>query len=207
MSQTTAIIVNYNTPEIISRAVNSIKNYVDCVVIVDNSDKTNPAYAECDSLIESTPKAYVKVIHTGENIGHGPALNIGIKDAQTDKIIVMDSDAVLIDPYVIVEMTEAIQPENVYGAGLVVDVNDAGTTVPNGQFPYLHPYFAMFWKYDFLKYSGFINHGAPWLRTMKEIKGKMQVVNIHDIQKKAWHEHRRTRTIAGKSWQKNWETA
>ena len=209
MKPVTVIIVNYNTPGIITRAVKSVSHLDDvmCVDIIDNSDKNNPAYKECDklSIVDYTKQDWVAVHHTHKNIGHGPALNIGVERAKTNAIIVMDSDAVLIDPSLLQEMYDAIQDEDVYGAGLVVRVNDSGGTDPNGKYNYLHPYFAMFWKYDFLQYSGFINHGAPWLKTMKEIHGKQRVVNIPDIQKKAWHEHRRTRQIAGKSWRQNWD--
>lgn len=213
MQPITAIIVNYNTPEIITRAVESIKNHVPFITIVDGSDKANPAYSECDLLSLNYSSSFfsepsiIKVIHTHVNIGHGPGLNIGIQKAKTPYIIVMDSDAVLREPSVISEMYNSIQGDNVYGAGLVVNVTDAGTTDPKGKYKYLHPYFAMFKKDTFNKYAPFINHGAPWLRTMKEINGKMDVVNIDNIQKKVWHEHRRTRLIAGKDWQTNWEKA
>ena len=213
MEPVSVIIVNYNTPGIISRAVNSIcfDENVMTTYIVDNSDVGSPAYNECDLIASKSGQwpslADIKVIHTGKNIGHGPGLNMGIEKTQTDCIIVMDSDAVLVDHTVIEEMHEAIQDENVYGAGMVVRVDNNGGNKKNGEIEYLHPYFAMFRKYEFLQHSPFINHGAPWLRTMKEISGIKKVINIPEIDKKVWHEKRKTREIAGKSWQLNWEKA
>lgn len=201
--KTAAIIVNYNTPEIISRAVNSIKNHVDEVVIVDHSDIDNHAYDECRLLAKKNPN--IKDIKTHKNIGHGPGMNIGIANTIADIIIVMDSDAELRQPEVIEEMKQAISNQNVYGCGLVVNVNQHGATDPNGQYKYLHPFFAMVKRSVFLQHPEFINHGAPWLLTMKTIHGKLDVVNIPGIQKKAWHEHRRTRQIASPSWRKNWQ--
>jgi glycosyltransferase involved in cell wall biosynthesis len=196
------VIVNYNTPEIITRAVNSIKNHVNHVIIVDNSEQNNPAYDECDEL--DLMNHNVLCIHTNTNLGHGRALNKGIEFLKTDYVICMDSDAVLHDYRVIDEMIKALEGKDVYGAGLVVTTDNSGRNKDTG-IDYLHPYFCMFKRSVFNLHSEFIHHGAPFIRTMNEIAGKLKVFNIPNMSDKVWHEHRRTRLVSGSDWQKNWE--
>lgn len=193
------MIVNYNTPEIITSAVNSIRNHVDKVIIIDNSDPDNPAFDECDRLESDN----VRVMHTLSNIGHGPGLALGIKHLDTDLIICMDSDAELIDPGVIQEMRNALT-YGVYGSGPVLTTDINGHNSEKG-IDYLHPYFCMFRRNIYNMHEGFINHGAPFIRTMNQINGRLKVVNIPDITEKCYHHHRRTREIAGTDWLKNWE--
>lgn len=195
------VIVNYNTPEIISRAVNSIKDFVDEVLIVDGSDIDSPSYFECDEL--DLFNGNVNVVHVNYNIGHGKGLNKGIEYLRTDYVICMDSDAVLNDPTVIEEMIEALK-DGVYGCGKVVQTDENGRNKPDG-IDYLHPYFCMFKRSTFNLHHPFINHGAPFIRTMNQINGKLKNIEIPDIDTRVWHEHRATRNVAGNSWLKDWD--
>jgi glycosyltransferase involved in cell wall biosynthesis len=58
------VIVSYNIPGLITRAVKSIKDHVDEIIVVDNSSRNNVAYKEADSL-------GVKVRHTLKNMARG----------------------------------------------------------------------------------------------------------------------------------------
>lgn len=172
--KTGCVIVSYNVPKIITRAVKSIKPYVDDVIVVDHSDIHNPAYKEADKL-------GVRVIHTGRNRGHGPGLDIGIRKLETDYVITMDSDAYIKDPDIIKRMKSKMN-DDVYGVGYVID---------RLGIDYLHPYFALISRKAYLRYSPYINHGAPCLDAMKSIHGKMKVINIK--MDGVCHEHRATR--------------
>jgi len=194
------VIVNYNTPKIISRAVNSIKDLVDEVMIVDGSDMRNPAYLECDEL--ELFNGNINVQHVGYNIGHGNGLHLGIDLLKTEYIICMDSDAAIVDESVIDEM-KAKLTDNIYGCGMVVNVDENGKNKADG-FDYLHPYFCMFKKSTYKANEPFINHGAPFIRAMKSINEVIEVVNIDNIQEKVFHEHRRTRLVSN-DWLKNWD--
>jgi GT2 family glycosyltransferase len=198
------VVVNYNTPKIISRAVNSIKDHVDNIIIIDGSTKGNKSFLECDNLMKNNKN--VLTIHTEKNIYHGPGLNKGIDSLDNEYIICLDSDAVLRDIKLIKEMKDILLDDNVYGCGFVINVDDAGDTVNDkNSTPYLHPYFCMFKLSIYKKYSGFINHGAPFMRTMKQIKGKMKLVGIKNILERCWHEHRRTINIIGQgNWENEW---
>lgn len=172
--KTGCVIVSYNVPGIVTRAVNSIKEYVDKIVIIDHSDIRNPAYKEVDKL-------GVKVIHTGHNGGHGPGLDKGIRMLDTDFVITMDSDTSVKDASIINDM-KALMGENIYGVGLVIKRKGVD---------YLHPYFAMIRKEYYLKHVPFVDHGAPCHKAMSDINGKMKVLNID--MSRVYHEHRATR--------------
>ena len=168
------IIVSYNVPGIITRAVKSIKPYVDEVLVIDHSQRKNKAYSETDKL-------GVKVLHTNRNLGHGPGMDRGIKDLKTEYVIVMDSDTVVKDGSIIKDMLSMMRPD-VYGVGKAIERLGVN---------YLHPAFAMIRRSSYLKYAPFVNHGAPCKDAMASISGKMKVIDIN--MNKVWHERRRTR--------------
>ena len=65
------MVVCYNTPAIISTAVMSVQPFVGAVIVINNSDITNPAYEECRELAKLDR---VTVSNTHSNIGHGPGV-------------------------------------------------------------------------------------------------------------------------------------
>ena len=190
MNDVGVVIVCYNTDDIIVNAVESIYKYVDVVYIVDNSDENNDCFRVCDEL--SNKYENVLVHHTKENIGHGLGLNTGINNINTKHIICMDSDTVLIEPNLINEMMQILENDSVYGCGRVLKLNG---------FDYLYLPFCMFKRDTFFKYSPFIHDGAPFRKTMNEIKNKKKIVQIPDFKKKIFHRGRSTREIAG-HWRK-----
>lgn len=180
MQKVGCVIVSYNVPGIITRAVKSIQPYVDEVIIIDHSQRDNKAYAEADEL-------GVQVLHTHRNLGHGPGMHMGIKNLNTEYVIVMDSDTEVKDGSIVQDMISMMKP-GVYGVGRVIERLGVN---------YLHPYFAMIRRSSYLKYAPFIHHGAPCKDAMASIWGKMEVVDMD--MSKVWHEHRRTRERNKKS--------
>lgn len=172
------VIVSYEVPNIITRAVNSIKDYVDEVLIIDHSSKDSPAYKEADGL-------GVKVHHTEKNLGHGKGLDIGIRMVDADYVIIMDSDAVVKDGTVVQDLL-GLMEDDVYGAGKTFPKISAWIGAP-----YLHPYFAMINKKHYLDYHPICNHAAPTAKAMQSIKGKLRVVSTD--MSKVWHQNRATR--------------
>jgi GT2 family glycosyltransferase len=172
------VIVSYNVPEIISRAVNSIRDYVDEVVIIDSSSKDSPAYKEADSL-------GVTVKHTEKNVGHGNGLDMGIRMLDTEYVIIMDSDAEVKDGTIVQDLLNLME-DDVYGVGKTFDNISRWVGAP-----YLHPYFALIRRSSYLKYHPICNGAAPTAKAMQSIKGKMRVVSTD--MSKVWHQNRATR--------------
>lgn len=172
--QTSCVIVSYNVPSIITRAVKSIKPFVDEVIVIDHSQRQNKAYQEADTL-------GVTVLHTHRNLGHGPGMDMGIKRSNSEYVIVMDSDTEVKDGSIVRDMIDMMEPD-VYGVGRVIERMGVN---------YLHPYFALIRRSSYLKYKPFIHHGAPCKDAMRSIHGKMRVIDMD--MSRVWHEHRRTR--------------
>ncbi len=158
MNNVTAIIVNYNTPDLLRDCVASIRKFYPCmdIVIVDGS--------EDDSVSFSMRDKHTFTIPLRSNCGHGPGLNIGIRSTETDYVLLVDSDVTIDKPGVIEAMLKL--PLTAYGCGQVVEVNETGNNVHDG-IRYLHPHFALIRRKAWDLYPPFINHGAPLLATMK----------------------------------------
>jgi glycosyltransferase involved in cell wall biosynthesis len=190
-----AVIVCYQTPEIIKKAVESVKPYVKTVTVVDNSPKGSECYKVCDTL-------GVNVYHTEKNIFHGPALNLGINITDTEYILIMDSDAYLTDSSILPKYIEELKDPSVYAVGHKVE-RVPEKSMYKREFDYLRPYFAMFKKNSYYLYEPFKHHGAPWCYAMIDIWNKKRVVEIRGDY--VIHDKQQTRKVAGRSWQVNWE--
>ncbi|MGJ8684491.1 MAG: glycosyltransferase family 2 protein [Nonlabens sp.] len=89
------IIVNYNTPDLVAQAVSSVYKYLDLqlfeVIVVDN--------ASTKGSIENAMAAFPEVIliKSEENLGFGRANNLGYQHAQGTYILLLNSDAYLVD--------------------------------------------------------------------------------------------------------------
>jgi len=155
----TAIIVNYNTPELLTDCVNSIRKFYPTmdIVIIDGS--------EDDSVSFSMRGMHTFTVPVKHNIGHGPGMNLGIRSCQTEFVLLVDSDVVIDKAGVIEAMMK--MPSYAYGCGQVVEVNEQGGNVDHEAIRYLHPHFALIRRAAWVIHPPFINHGAPLLTTMK----------------------------------------
>ena len=87
---TSIILVNYKTPQLLEDCISSIYektfNLSFEIIVVDNNSNDGS-----ERTIED------KFLQSGENLGFGKANNIGIKIAQGDKILFLNSDTLLIN--------------------------------------------------------------------------------------------------------------
>lgn len=81
------IIVNYNTADLISSCIESIKNSafgsVEVIVVDNNSN---------DNSVEKIKREKVKLIQNTENLGFAKAVNQGIKAARGEYILLLNPD-------------------------------------------------------------------------------------------------------------------
>lgn len=183
MNNVTAIIVNYNTPDLLKACVASIRKHYPTldIVIVDGS--------ETDETHRELRDTHTFTIPVKFNIGHGPGLNMGIRACETDYVLLVDSDVTIDKPGVIEELLKI--PSYAYGCGQVVEVNEHGSNVEKG-IRYLHPHFALINRTAWGMFPPFMNHGAPLLNTMK---AKPHVVNFPWLEKYITHKGRGTRVL------------
>jgi GT2 family glycosyltransferase len=88
----TALTVNYNTPDYLERILATFRQFYPDIPywIVDGSDDVQ--FANIQGYAE---KYNVRIIHFNGNIHHGPGMAWGIKNIQTDQILLMDSDLIV----------------------------------------------------------------------------------------------------------------
>ncbi|MFA4948734.1 MAG: glycosyltransferase family A protein [Candidatus Krumholzibacteriia bacterium] len=164
----TTLTVNYNTPDFLSRLVLSFRQFYDLpMLIVDGSSDSN--YASIRHLLEYD----VTIHHHDHNIHHGPGLAYGFRTIQTDQILILDSDLIVLNPGFVEDLQSKLSPD-AYGIGDVQEVDSRGRNIKHGfrtrhGIKYLHPACALINRHIALQYPMPIKHGAPMIETMKEI--------------------------------------
>jgi len=87
MPQVTAVVVTFNSAEVLPACLTSLKANGAAVIVVDNaSDDDTVPVAEAMGAV---------VIRNVENLGYGRANNIGIRAAETDYVLICNPDAQL----------------------------------------------------------------------------------------------------------------
>jgi glycosyltransferase involved in cell wall biosynthesis len=168
----TGICVSYNGKEILQRAIESIRKFHPKMklIIIDGSDISNPCYEYICDIADK----YTKVFHAENNIGHGRGLCAGIEYVETPYILIFDSDIEMLNSPL--EEMLAMFEKDTYGVGYN-EIADLGghewgsrkDKMKEGPMPYLHPYFCLIQKKEYLKYEPFCHHGAPAVNTMLDI--------------------------------------
>ena len=95
MSQLDIILVSYNTAEYTKRAIESVYDETHDtdfkLIMVDNDSK--------DDSVELISKSFpdVQIIQTGANLGFAGGVNIGAKASDSDYILLLNPDTVILD--------------------------------------------------------------------------------------------------------------
>jgi len=173
------ISVNYNTPDLIERMINSVRLYEEMypIRIIDGSD--NQEFINQDRIIQSK---YPNVIfeEMGYNIHHGRGLDYGISTSKYEWCLLIDSDVYLKKPaFNLFDFDKlSIRPYKIYGwynyinNNGFIDIN-GGMLTYSEQFPIknYHGAFLLF-NVDYYNHlkdikKGFIHHGCPSVIMMK----------------------------------------
>lgn len=93
--QVSVIIINYNTNQLLSDCLNSIKDKTKDieyeVIVVDNDSKDGSQ----EMLREKYP--WIRLIESKENLGFGKANNLGMKNAKGKYFFLLNSDTILVN--------------------------------------------------------------------------------------------------------------
>lgn len=173
MQNVTAITVVCNTEDLFEQMYRNFRKFHPemLLIVIDNSDKGS----HCRNYIAHYASGITKVYQFDKNTGHGKGLDFAIKQAETDYVLIMDTDTVILkDP--LPEMIELFDADT-YGVGCITQVGKDGYDFGAFQhhkipIPYLHPFFALINKEQYFKYKPFAHHGAPWFRTARELHEK-----------------------------------
>lgn len=203
MNNVTAIIVSYNTADLLQKAVYSVRKYYPDmkIIIIDGSEPSN----FCQNAVrELALQECINAKVLGYNIGHGKGLHMGLTLCETKYALLMDTD-VTINCSGVIERLRELFTENTFGVGKVLNVDRAGNNVVLGH-KYLHPHFALISKEKYFKVRPAINHGAPLLLSMFDLPS--HGYKLIDV---CWgdnvtHHERGTRKLNPKEFHpKNWD--
>ena len=158
----TVIIINYNTPDLLRIAVDSLKKFYPKIslIIMDNGSLN-----ESVSLIKTLQNNYenTKTVFLDENIYHGPAMDLAIsKYVTTEKVFFLDSDTETFKAGFLEEMNTLMENPNVYGIGEFNKVNKRGFTDGKGKIILQTPYMLLRTSI-YKKLPAFFHHGQPTL--------------------------------------------
>lgn len=158
------LTVNYNTPDLIQRLLDSwIKfNYSSIPIhVIDGSDKLEFR----ENIKKVCKRSEVRLTQFGYNIHHGPGLDFGIKQSHKEYLFLMDSDSYFIKSGLF-EVLEL--PEDCFGIGRTVNIYPIDSQGQPQEVLYLHPNCCLINKEKYLKGSPLVRipHMPPFISTM-----------------------------------------
>jgi glycosyltransferase involved in cell wall biosynthesis len=193
----TALVVNYRTAELTRRCVDSLlAQYptVQLLVIDNNSADESTAYVS--GL--ATEHENVRVQLNDRNIYHGPALDQGLRLAQTPFVFTLDSDCEVFGSGFLEQMLSRFDDPLLYAVGELRYKNRFGYTYANWDvdgrdrpawIPYIHPYAMLLDRRKYLTLPPFIHHGAPCIKNMRAARRAGYVVRHFPVYEVVRHEH------------------
>jgi len=195
------MMVVFKTKDVADKAYRSVRRfYPDMrLIVVEGSGKGHECRKHFDALSQSDPN--LLVLRYDYNVGHGRGMHIGMMTAQSEYVFVFDSDMEMVRHGAIEEMV-AKASKSTWGIGKVVDVDDAGFNVDSSpdSIRYVHPYAMLVSRRRYMFCMPFINHGAPSLRAMINIKERglsKKILTNFPIDNYVKHEGKVTRSKFG----------
>jgi len=179
----TTVIINFQTPDLLDRAVRSFKRFYPetPLIIIDNGSKDLGQSCSSDlsfgEEFESTEGVFLET-----NIFHGPAMDLAIKEyVNTKYVFFLDSDTVTKKGGFLEEMDEIISSEReIYGMGEIIKANKRGYKSETGKEILLTPY--MLINTDlYSSLRPFIHHGQPTLHNFSDAASKGFMLKAYKI--------------------------
>jgi GT2 family glycosyltransferase len=167
----TAVTVCCNTPQLLKDSVFSIRKfYPELRIIIINGSTVGH---ECDHYCKDLNNPFIEVANVGYNIGHGPGMNLGITMADTDFVLLFDTDITL-KGMPLQRMMELFE-EDTFGVGEVIYddqlIGPYNIKFGKGEekFSVLHPYFHIIQKKVYRKFLPYVQSGGPCFLTALDI--------------------------------------
>ncbi len=192
----TIIIVNYNTPDLLKRAVESLPRDIP-LIVVENSELVLQPWVPHQRTVVPPRKMF-----------HGDGLHFGISHIMTPYFVAMDSDAYVKDQKIFEIMRNSFTPTS-YGVGTVMHVDKNGIddwheASKPPYTPYLHPYFCMIDMKKYYECEPYVHHGAPAIYAMMDADKKGYTMEHIDLAPYVHHDGRGTRNIT-QEYKKGWK--
>lgn len=195
LERTCAVVVNFQTPDLLKAAVRSFKSFYPRVplVIVDNGSRDSSRL-----MVESLCSEYERVTceYKKSNMGHGPAMHGVIARAEYEFYFFLDSDTITREGGFLEEMLDEFADPEVYGVGQVVPMNKRGFYDPKGA-PALVAAYMLIREPIYRTLSPFEHHGAPVRKNFMEASRRNLKLKDYPIQTYIDHLHRGTASRFG----------
>lgn len=196
----TAVIINYQTPDLTKQAIVSFRNFYPDVplILIDNGSHDESVKVLTD--LQNTQPSTTKLVLNRTNIHHGPAMDQAINLCSTDMVLFLDSDCKVLRGGFIEAMVELIvQDMQNYAVGKTEFLNKRGFRVKPNQtgIRYIRPICMLIRKSLYCKLPPFQLHGAPCLDNMKEAAERNFGLIEFDINQFIFHQGRGTASKFG----------
>lgn len=166
----TAVIINYQTPDLTKHAVESFRAYYPqlSLLLIDNGSKDH-SFDVLKHYQTQFPSA-TQLIRNDRNLFHGPAMHQAMQTVTTDYVFFLDSDCEVIEGGFIEQMVSiAERNDRCYAVGKQVYMNKRGFDVEQSEkaFPYIRPVCMLIRRAMYFTLSPFSHHGTPCLDNMR----------------------------------------
>lgn len=192
----TAAVVNYRTPDLLTKAVESFRihySHVPLIIVDNGSDQ------ETVRVVENLADRFenVRVLCLPENIFHGPAMHTAIASSDSPFVFVFDSDTETMRGGFLEQMLEAFDHEDVYAVGQTVKVNKRGFASRSGKITVPASAYMLVDRLKYSKLPPFIHHGLPVLNNMTAANRRGWEVRDFPVAEYINHEGRGTASKFG----------
>ncbi|MDE3057582.1 MAG: glycosyltransferase family 2 protein [Bacteroidota bacterium] len=193
---TAVVVVNFQTPDLLSNAVASFRSVYPAVLmlIVDNGSRDNSR-----KVIEGMQSRYAhtSALFLEKNIFHGPAMHRAAREVKSDFLFFLDSDTETRRGGFLEVMLKELQEEkNLYAIGRVNHVNKRGFPAEEGTAIVLSPYM-MVKREIYFTLPPFEHRGMPTLGNFSAAQQRGWVVLDFPIQEYIEHKGRGTASLFG----------
>ncbi|MEM1271936.1 MAG: glycosyltransferase [Bacteroidota bacterium] len=158
---TTAIIVNYATPDLTRMAVWSLRGaYSDLPIVVVDAGSPDDSVDQLRLLATQTS---IRLIEEPKNVHHGPGMDLVLRQIDTDWGLVFDSDCILYRPGLLEMLHERSAGAYMVGQRLAIDKMGYPARENAPVFDYVHPKCALVHRETYHTLPPFEKHGVPCL--------------------------------------------
>jgi hypothetical protein len=161
-----AAIVNYGTPDLTRAAVWSLRTcYPALPIHVVDSHSPDDSVARLTALGEHVQPFTLTPCRT--NVHHGPGLDLALRTARAEWILIFDSDCIAFRTGFLEQMLDHAQDPAAYMIGALYLLDEDGYAVQSAEAaasPYVHPFCALVRRARYLTLPPFEKHGVPCLK-------------------------------------------
>ncbi|MBD0291339.1 MAG: glycosyltransferase family 2 protein [Thermoleophilia bacterium] len=196
----TAIVVNFRTLDETRRCLATLRDAYPSlrVLVIDNGSRD----ASTDFLrAHAGEDERLRVIFNEKNIFHGPALDQGMREAESALVFLLDSDCEILSGGFLEPLVDAFSHDP-----LLYALGKRGYTNRYGYGPisererwtyYVHPFAAVFDRAKYFTLPPFVHHGAPPYRNMWGAAKAGYHVRHVTIEDHVLHHRRTTASVHG----------